>query len=119
MQAESDESSCRLAVYGTLAPGRKNHWVLESLDGTWAKGVVRGHLHAEGWGATDGYPAMTYDERGPEIEVQVFQSKDLPQHWARIDEFEGHEYRRIVVPVLMKPTLVVSDCNVYELNPNR
>src|ERR1700751_4068590 len=93
-----DENPNRLAVYGTLAPGRENYWVLAGLKGTWSQGTVRGYLFAEGWGASQGYPAMTYDARGSEIAVQVFESDDLPRHWARIDEFEGPEYRRVVVP---------------------
>jgi gamma-glutamylcyclotransferase (GGCT)/AIG2-like uncharacterized protein YtfP len=53
-----DRSECRLAVYGSLAPGRENHWVLAGMSGAWQKGSVRGRLHPEGWGATEGYPAI-------------------------------------------------------------
>jgi gamma-glutamylcyclotransferase (GGCT)/AIG2-like uncharacterized protein YtfP len=28
------------------------------------------------------------------VNVQVFESADLPQHWARLDAFEGDGYRR-------------------------
>ena len=105
----------RLAVYGTLAPGRENHWVIEGLRGTWTQGTVRGHLHQEGWGATRGYPAMKFDASGPEIQVQVFESDDLPSHWVRIDEFEGREYRRTVVPVSLADGKVKS-CYIYALN---
>src|SRR3954462_10515003 len=110
-----DDGQTRLAVYGTLAPGRENNWVLASLRGSWARGVVRGHLHQEGWGANRGFPALVFDEDGPEIAVFVFESDDLQQHWARIDEFEGKEYRRTVVPVKMDSGEFVRCC-VYELN---
>jgi len=110
-----DNASCRLAVYGTLAPGRKNHWVLERLKGTWFAGTVRGHLHPEGWGATQGYPALVYDESGPEVPVQVFESSDLPKHWSRIDEFEGPQYRRTTVPVVLSSGRK-TQCHIYELN---
>lgn len=116
MFVDVDEgNSMRLAVYGTLGPGRKNHWVLEGITGTWQKGWVRGHLHQEGWGAVEGYPAIVLDERGPEVEVPVFTSQDLPGHWTRIDEFEGPEYRR-VLPVLMALSALVCTCNIYEIS---
>jgi gamma-glutamylcyclotransferase (GGCT)/AIG2-like uncharacterized protein YtfP len=110
-----DGSENRLAVYGSLAPGKKNHWVLAGIAGAWSKGTVRGHLHQEGWGATDGFPAMTYDDNGDLIEVQVFESEELPAHWARLDEFEGEEYQRVLVPVFMANRSSVL-CNIYELN---
>ena len=48
----------RLFVYGTLAPGRPNEHVLAPLGGTWQPAFVRGRLHAQGWGAAPGYPAI-------------------------------------------------------------
>jgi gamma-glutamylcyclotransferase (GGCT)/AIG2-like uncharacterized protein YtfP len=111
----ADDGSTRLAVYGTLAPGRKYHWVLAGLKGTWSPGRVHGHLHPEGWGQTEGYPALVYDESAPEIAVEVLQSDDLPFHWARIDEFEGPQYRRTLVPVSFESGQRLP-CNIYELN---
>lgn len=111
----NEEHEKRLAVYGSLAPGHENYWVLKGLRGTWANGVVRGHLHQEGWGATMGYSAMKFDEKGPEIEVQVFESDELPDHWARIDEFEGREYKRVLVPVTFADG-EVRRCYIYTLN---
>jgi hypothetical protein len=58
-------SMCRLAVYGTLAPGRPNHHQLNSLSGRWIKGTVRGQLLQEGWGAELGYPGIVLDLDGP------------------------------------------------------
>ena len=89
----------RLAAYGTLAPGRPNHHELGGLEGQWQQGSVRGRLVAEGWGATLGYPALTLDPEGPPVEVQLFQSAELPAHWARLDAFEGPGYRRVVTQV--------------------
>ena len=113
MQDEANPN--RLAVYGSLAPGKENHWVLDGLKGTWAKGAVRGQLHQQGWGATRGFPAMKYDASGSEIQVQVFESDDLPEHWQRIDEFEGDEYRRTLVPVTFVDG-AVRPCFIYALN---
>jgi gamma-glutamylcyclotransferase (GGCT)/AIG2-like uncharacterized protein YtfP len=116
MQADAKEGSeKRLAVYGSLAPGRSNHWVLEGLQGNWSPGTVRGEFHQQGWGATQGFPAMTYDENGQDITVQVFESEELPSEWVRIDQFEGVEYVRTLVPVVMSDGRTLL-CNIYELN---
>ena len=85
--------TCRLAVYGSLAPGRPNHHRLRGLSGRWIDGTVRGHLHQEGWGAELGYPGIVLDLDGPTVGVQLFESPDLPDHWTRLDEFEGSGYR--------------------------
>jgi gamma-glutamylcyclotransferase (GGCT)/AIG2-like uncharacterized protein YtfP len=89
----------RLATYGSLAPGRPNHHQLAALDGRWLEGQVRGRLVDAGWGAALGYPALVLDPDGVDVPVHVFESDDLPQHWARLDEHEGSDYRRVVVTV--------------------
>lgn len=90
----------RLAVYGSLAPGRENHGQLAGLRGEWSKGIVRGELLQAGWGANVGYPGLRLDPDGAEVPVQVFTSADLPDHWARLDTFEGADYRRAPVTVV-------------------
>jgi gamma-glutamylcyclotransferase (GGCT)/AIG2-like uncharacterized protein YtfP len=90
---------CRLATYGTLAPGRPNHHQLEGLTGRWTKGYVYGRLIDAGWGASLGYPALVLDSAGAAIEVQVFESTELPEQWSRLDEFEGAGYQRVVTTV--------------------
>lgn len=89
-----------LATYGTLAPGRPNHHLLSELKGQWLSGKVRGNLVQRGWGAELGYPALIPADNGDEIEVHLFISPDLPQHWDRLDAFEGAEYRRAQICVL-------------------
>jgi gamma-glutamylcyclotransferase (GGCT)/AIG2-like uncharacterized protein YtfP len=89
----------RLATYGTLGPGRPNHHELATLNGEWRIGTVRGRLVAEGWGAALGYPALTLDDSASPIEVDLFESSDLPAHWARLDDFEGRGYRRTIARV--------------------
>ncbi len=89
----------RLAVYGTLAPNRPNHGQLSDLTGRWMEGTVRGRLLQEGWGADLGYPGIVLDKDGPMVDVQLFESLDLPDHWARLDGFEGSGYRRSIVAV--------------------
>ena len=41
----------------------------------------------------------TLDPAGPLVDVHLFESPDLPEHWYRLDEFEGAEYRRVVTQV--------------------
>jgi gamma-glutamylcyclotransferase (GGCT)/AIG2-like uncharacterized protein YtfP len=99
MSSADASADTRLAAYGTLAPGRVNHRQLRGLAGRWRPGTVRGWLHETGWGATFGFPGLVLDETGPVVEVQLFESADLPHHWARLDAFEGREYRRVVARV--------------------
>jgi gamma-glutamylcyclotransferase (GGCT)/AIG2-like uncharacterized protein YtfP len=89
----------RLAVYGTLAPGRENHRQLADLQGQWQRGTVRGNLTNAGWGSALGYPGLILDPSGPVVEVYLFESLDLPDHWARLDEFEGDGYQRVITQV--------------------
>jgi gamma-glutamylcyclotransferase (GGCT)/AIG2-like uncharacterized protein YtfP len=96
-------AECRLVAYGTLAPGRPNHHQLDGLNGRWLDGSVRGALVQQGWGAALGYPALVLDADGPAVEVQVFESTDLPSHWPRLDDFEGPGYQRVSVPVRRRP----------------
>ncbi len=98
--AQPNESpDTRLAVYGTLAPGRINHHQISTLIGTWQRGTVRGDLFSSGWGAALGFPGLILDPLGPVVEVQLFESADLPKHWDRLDEFEGAGYRRALTTV--------------------
>lgn len=88
-----------LAVYGTLAPGQPNHHIVEPLGGAWTAGVIEGDLFPTGWGAVLGYPAFRPREGGTAVAVQVLTAPSLPAAWPMLDEFEGREYQRIVVPV--------------------
>lgn len=93
------EAETRLATYGTLAPGRQNHGQLSDLPGRWIVGHVHGTLIEAGWGASLGYPGLVLDPDDPPIEVFVFESRALPEHWPRLDAFEGPGYRRVAVDV--------------------
>ncbi len=96
MKASADT---RLATYGTLAPGRINNHELADLSGFWREGTVRGRLVDAGWGAKFGCPGLVLDPSGVTIGVHVFESPDLPEHWLRLDAFEGPGYRRVVTQV--------------------
>ncbi len=104
----------RLAVYGSLAPGEVNHHQLAGMKGRWMRGSVRGRRYEAGWGQWIGFPGLVLDEAGGEVAVQVFESGDLPEHWARLDEFEGPGYRRVAVRVALAEGEAV-EAYVYEL----
>jgi gamma-glutamylcyclotransferase (GGCT)/AIG2-like uncharacterized protein YtfP len=60
---------------------------------------VHGSLVEAGWGASLGYPGLVLDPHEAAVEVQVFESPALPDHWDRLDAFEGAGYRRVAVDV--------------------
>jgi gamma-glutamylcyclotransferase (GGCT)/AIG2-like uncharacterized protein YtfP len=99
MTGRDRATDTRFATYGTLAPGRVNHHQLAGLKGQWRQGAVRGRLVDAGWGAELGYPGLVLDPLGPLIEIYLFESADLPDHWSRLDKFEGTGYRRVVTQV--------------------
>lgn len=107
----------RLAVYGSLGPGKPNHHHLAMIDGAWTTGTVRGHLQQQGWGAAMGFPGIVLDPDGPEVPVDLLTSADLPGHWARLDDFEGEGYQRVITPVRTADGDV--EASVYALRPGR
>lgn len=108
----------RLAVYGSLAPGRENYHVVQPLGGEWSEGVVEGDLTRYGWGSAIGYPALRLRPGGPAVAVRVLESGALPLAWPGLDEFEGTEYRRVLVPVwssgATEDRTLLTVANLYE-----
>ena len=51
------------------------------------------------WAVALGYPGQMLDPLGPVVEVHLFESAELPDHWPRLDAFEGTGYRRVVTQV--------------------
>ena len=39
------------------------------------------------------------DPLGDLVDVHLFESPELPEHWDRLDEFEGSGYKRVVATV--------------------
>ena len=113
----SASAATRLAVYGSLAPGKSNHYMLADHAGTWTRGRVRGDLVNAGWGAAGGFPGLIPRDDGPWIPVQVFESQALPSIWPELDAFEGAEYERVLVPVYAEESdaRVLFVANVYAL----
>lgn len=85
----------RLFVCGTLAPDRANDHVLENVPGSWEPAAVRGELVQLGWGADLGFPALVLREDAAEVAGFLFTSAALPEHWSRLDDFEGQGYERV------------------------
>jgi gamma-glutamylcyclotransferase (GGCT)/AIG2-like uncharacterized protein YtfP len=107
----------RLFVYGTLAPGRPNENVLAEVPGTWEPATVKGTLLQEGWGAAVGYPGIVLDELGNEVHGFIFSSEELSTYWARLDEFEGDGYERVVTSAELVDGTVVK-VYIYALKGN-
>lgn len=82
-----------LAVYGTLAPGRENHHVLAPYPGVWSDGTVTGRR------AQRAFPVFTFDPAAGPVPVHVLCSEALAAAWPALDDFEGADYRLILVPV--------------------
>lgn len=112
------QTSCRLAVYGTLAPGAPNHHVLGNVCGEWSQGDIHGDLHETGWGAEHGYPAVRWNPRSERVAVHLLESEHLARLWDRLDRFEGAGYQRILVPVFCGDT-IIAIANIYEARPKR
>jgi gamma-glutamylcyclotransferase (GGCT)/AIG2-like uncharacterized protein YtfP len=105
----------RLFVYGTLAPGRANHKVLESIPGSWEAATLKGTLLQEGWGAAMGCPGIVPTENGDEVEGFVLSSAYLADYWPMLDELEGEGYERVAVKVKVNGTHEL-EAYVYALN---
>ena len=113
IRAEIARAATRLAIYGTLAPGKRNHGVVAPLGGSWRPGIVHGTLYLDGWGAAFDAPALVWSAAGDEVAVQLLESEALAGDWARLDRFEGDEYLRILVPVETDDGVEVA--NLYAL----
>ena len=91
-----------LFVYGTLVPGGPNEHVLSAIGGKWEEASVKGYLKQQGWGAEMGYPGIVLDNTGDEIKGYIYSSDKLDSHWDELDDFEGEEYKRILIKVKTK-----------------
>ena len=78
-------------VYGTLRRGGSNHFRMAGAE-FMAAGAVRGRLYGIDW-----YPGFVSDEAADDIIGEIYQvSAEL---LARLDVFEGPEYRRVMMDV--------------------
>ena len=84
-----DHPSHKFVAYGTLRPGQPGHAVLKNVDGAWSSVTLHGVVHEK-----DGLPGFSYFGHADGVAAELLVSKDLPDHWRRLDEFEGARYER-------------------------
>ena len=72
---------------------------------------------ARGWGAALGFPVIELTASGDLVDGFLFTSKALDEHWARLDDFEGEGYQRLVTDVLL-PDGRTAAAYVYAHRPN-
>jgi gamma-glutamylcyclotransferase (GGCT)/AIG2-like uncharacterized protein YtfP len=84
-----DHPSHKFVAYGTLRPGQPGHAVLKNVDGAWSSVTLHGVVHEK-----DGLPAFSHSGHADGVAAELLVSKDLPDHWRRLDEFEGARYER-------------------------
>jgi gamma-glutamylcyclotransferase (GGCT)/AIG2-like uncharacterized protein YtfP len=88
-----------LFVYGTLRAGGRTRWSLHwgtvsSFVGT---GRSRGFLFE-----LDGYPGMTVPAgMDAWVKGEVYRLHDAPSLWPVLDAYEGHEFERQILSVLL------------------
>ena len=97
----------RLIVYGSLAPGGPNAFMLAALEGEWRKCVIHGHM-----GRYRGFKSFRYDPQGPEHQAWLLESAELPKIFPDLDDFEGEEYQRILIPAQVDGRWLMA--NIYE-----
>jgi hypothetical protein len=103
----ADNPETRLIVYGSLAPGGANAFMLGGLVGDWRRCHIRGHL-----GRYRGFKSFRYDPEGPEHPVWLLSSAELPRVIPDLDDFEGEGYERIIIPARVGDDWVMAQ--VYE-----
>ena len=102
-----DQPSQRLAVYGSLRPGGSNAAQMSGIEGDWRDGTVHGVVEQPGE-----YLEFTWDVAAPPVSVMVFSAPRLSEDFDRLDDFEGPDYQRTLVPVAIDGLIHV--CNIYE-----
>ncbi len=65
-------------------------------------------------GAAMGYPGITLDGDGDKVEGFLFNSDNISEHWAELDEFEGEAYERVLTTIEIQNRTVV-DAYIYTL----
>jgi gamma-glutamylcyclotransferase (GGCT)/AIG2-like uncharacterized protein YtfP len=104
-------------IYGTLAPKRPNHSKIEHINGKWMKGIVKGKLTNEGWGAELGYFGFKHShiDEQDKIEAHILFSEEIVDNWLYLDEFEGNGYIRILTKFELENG-EVGVGNIYAIN---
>ncbi|MBN6514580.1 gamma-glutamylcyclotransferase family protein [Acinetobacter pittii] len=92
----------QLFVYGTLCPNKANAHILEQIGGMWTKASVRGIIRILDWGPDQGLKAIVLDPRAEWVEGYLFSTEKLAENWQMLDDFEGFQYERVIVDVMLE-----------------
>lgn len=92
----------QLFVYGTLCPNKANAHILEQIGGTWTKASVRGIIHILDWGPDQGLKAIVLGPQAEWVEGYLFSTEKLAENWQMLDDFEGFQYERVIVDVMLE-----------------
>ena len=101
-----------LAVYGSLVPGEKDHFVVRKIEGEWTPGTVRGFEFEVTWGPAEGYEGFLPDDSGNDVPVMILRSDRLEKNWRTIDDFHGDGFVRQLTPVTLDDDTVI-DAWIY------
>jgi gamma-glutamylcyclotransferase (GGCT)/AIG2-like uncharacterized protein YtfP len=107
--------SVRLAIYGTLAPGKVNHHQIADLGGAWHDAAVRGRLDRVPCGIHTGLPAIALDPAAAPLPLKLLVCELLPDAWARLDAFESEEMQRLLAPLEDAAGGLAGVANIYAL----
>tara|TARA_A200000113_G_scaffold209000_1_gene207741 strand:+ start:278 stop:658 length:381 start_codon:yes stop_codon:yes gene_type:complete len=110
-----------LFIYGSLAPGCPNHHIVGHIQGEWQPGTVEGYLVQKGWGAAMGFPGIVITgstKPKEKVKGMMLSSSQLRDNWAMLDDFEGEQYERIIVPVKLESGHIV-DAYIYQIKPSK
>lgn len=105
----------QLFVYGTLCPNKANAHILEQIGGTWTKASVRGIIHILDWGPDQGLKAIVLDSQAEWVEGYLFSTEKLAENWQMLDDFEGFQYERVIVDVMLESGKTVKAWT-YQMN---
>ncbi len=86
-------------------PGQINEHILAPIPGRWSRASVRGELKTHGWGAQQGFPALSLTSQTVLIEGYVLESAALKQWWSTLDAFEGEENEKALPPPIGQTAL--------------
>ena len=104
----------KLIVYGTLAPEDVNRNILSDLQGSWENCSVHGCIEK-----INGLSFFVWQPNEPTIDLRLFTSAILPKSWLQLDQFEGSDYRRILVPIVKSDKMVVANIYAAGRNPSK
>jgi hypothetical protein len=93
----------KLIVYGSLAPGGVNAFLLAGLVGEWYPCRIRGRM-----GTFMGFKSFRYDPQGQEHPAWLLESPDLPGFIDQLDDFEGEAYERRIIPARVSSRWVMA-----------